>query len=225
MTTWTSYSHYFDLQANAYLSGQLALLETPPQALLEMSNPYDWQKRELIGGYLWDSSLYNGKYYLYWGPVPALLAAAVKLIGPWEVDDQYLLLFFVTGLAIALAGLLFRLRQIFFPRAPAWTLMMFTLLGGLNLPLLWLVNRPNVYETAIAGGQFFLLLGLLAAVRGMTSEESGGWLALAGLAWGAAIGCRVNNGLAIGWMVALVCLYLFDVPKAAIIGSYPWSAC
>ena len=217
-TTWTPYTHYFDMQADAFLSGQLSLLETPPQALLNMPDPYDWQKRQSVGGYIWDSSLYNGKYYLYWGPVPALLAAAVKLTAPWVVEDQYLLLFFVSGLAFALAGLLFRLRQSLFPRAPAWTLFALTLLGGLNLPLLWLVNRPSVYETAIAGGQFFLILGLYGAVRAVTTQKNDGWLALAGFAWGAAIGCRVNTGLAIGWMVAVVCLYLIYRAK----GSRNW---
>ncbi len=217
-TTWTPYTHYFDMQADAFLSGQLSLLETPPRALLNMPDPYDWQKRESVGGYIWDSSLYNGKYYLYWGPVPALLAAAVKLIGLGVVEDQTLLLFFVSGLAFALAALLFRLRQSLFPRAPTWTLLALTLLGGLNLPLLWLVNRPSVYETAIAGGQFFLILGLYGAVSAMATQNTGRWLALAGLAWGAAIGCRVNTALAIGWMVATVCLYLIYRAK----GRYNW---
>ena len=216
ITFWTPYSHYFDMQADAFLSGQLSLLETPPQDLLDMPNPYDWEKRELIGGYIWDTSLYNGKYYLYWGPVPALLAAAVKLSGPRVVDDQYLLMFFVLGLAISLAALLFRLRQALFPRVPAWTLLILTLLGGLNLPLLWLVNRPNVYETAIAGGQLFLILGLFGAVCAMTTQESGGWLALSGVAWGAAIGCRANTGLAVGWMVVVVCLFMIKRAKGRL---------
>ena len=218
LARWTPYTHYFDMQADAFLSGQLSLRETPPQALIDLPNPYNWQKRKLVGGYIWDSSLYNGKYYLYWGPVPALLAAAVKISGPWVVEDQYLLLFFVSGMAIALAALLLRLRQSLFPRAPAWTLLAFTLLGGLNLPLLWLVNRPSVYETAVAGGQFFLILGLYGAVRAMTARDRDAWLALAGLAWGAAIGCRVNTSLAIGWMVAIVCLYLFNRAK----GRHHW---
>jgi hypothetical protein len=165
--TWVSYSAYFNRQANAFLAGQLDLLEKPPAALLALAQPYAWENRATVGGYLWDASLYKGKYYLYWGPVPALLAAAAKLVHPAVVEDQYLLFFFYCGLAIAMAALLHWLRGAFFPRSPAWTVLLFTLVAGISAPVFWLINRPNVYETAIAGGQFFLLLGLLAALRGL----------------------------------------------------------
>jgi hypothetical protein len=117
-------------------------------------------------------------------------------------------MFFLAGLTLVLATLLHWLRKTFFPEAPAWTLLPLTLVGGLNAPLLWLVNRPSVYETAIAGGQFFLLMGLYAALRGLAVKDGKGWLALAGLAWGASVGCRINDAAAVLWLVALAGLYL-----------------
>ncbi len=62
------------------------------------------------------------------------------------------------------------------------------MLGGLAAPVLWLAGRPSVYEAAIAGGQFFLLLGLYGALRSdwifpETRSRSAGWLLLAGLGW------------------------------------------
>jgi hypothetical protein len=210
LTTWVSYSHYFDRQGEAFLAGQLYLLETPPAGLLALPNPYDWQRREAIGGYLWDSSLYQGKYYLYWGPVPALLAAAGRLASHRVVEDQYLLFVFIIGLAASLAALLHELRRSFYPSAPAWSVPLLAAVAGLSAPVFWLVNRPSVYETAISAGQCFLILGLMAAVRGLRPERpQWGWLGLAGFAWGAAAGSRVNTALAIGWMAALTCLYLW----------------
>ncbi len=211
LVKWTAYSRYFDRQADAFLAGQLSLKEKPPAELLALADPYDWQERERlsIGNYIWDASLYNGKYYLYWGPVPALFAASVKLAAPVVVEDQYLLYFFICGLSLALAGLLYWLRKFVYPSAPGWTVLLLVLVGGLGTPVFWLVNRPSAYETAIAGGQFFLVLGLLAALRGMAGERRHrGWLVLAGFAWGAAIGCRADTLLAIGWMAGIVCLYL-----------------
>jgi hypothetical protein len=206
---WISYTRYFDRQADAFLSGSLALLDKPSDQLSALANPYDYHNRAGIK-YLWDVSLYQGKFYLYWGPVPAVLAAAVKLIHPGEVQDQYLVMFFVTGLTLVLAALLYWLRKTFFPKAPAWTVLLFTLIGGLSTPMLWLINRPSVYETAIAGGEFFLVLGLYAALRGMLAQPETGrsWLIVAGLAWGAAVGCRVNDAIAVIWLAGLTCLYL-----------------
>lgn len=206
MTTWTPYSSYFDKLGSAFYAGQLHLLERPPDALLALDNPYDYRNREGIG-YLWDALLYQGKYYYYWGPVPGLAVWMVKLIaGPQVVvEDQHLILAFTTGLNLVVALLLLRLRAVLYPNVPAWTLLALVLLAGLAVPVLWLVNRPSVYEVAIAGGQFFLLLGLFAAVRYVTRlNSSPAWLLIAGLAWGAAVNCRLNLALAVGFFCLLL---------------------
>jgi len=60
----------------SFLRGQLSLLEEPNPQLTELQNPYDPAQRTVP--YHWDASYYKGKYYLYWGPVPALAFAAVE---------------------------------------------------------------------------------------------------------------------------------------------------
>lgn len=210
LTRWTPYWGYFDLQAEAFRAGELALLEEPPQALLDLPNPYDWRAREGIP-HLWDATLYQGKYYLYWGPVPALVALGVKVFAPGVVvEDQFLLFGFFTGITVCLGLLLHWMRARLFHGVPAWTGGVLLLAGMLSLPPLWLINRPTVYETAIAGGQFFLLAGLYAALRGAESlEERGGraWWLAAGFAWGAAVGCRFNYGLVVVFLFAVFAGY------------------
>jgi hypothetical protein len=210
MVVWTPYSAYFNRQANAFLAGQLSLLEKPPAALLALADPYQFQNRTGVGDYIWDSSLYKGKYYLYWGPVPALMAASVKLFHPaWVIEDQYLIFFSIAGLAIVLAALLYWLQKNYFPHIPDWAVMGLTLLSVLNTPVFWLINRPAVYETSIAVGQFFLILGLYTGIRGMHCEKYRVLLmAFTGLFWAAAIGSRVDLGFGIAWMIFLICLFL-----------------
>lgn len=198
MTTWTPYTSYFDRLGQAFLAGQVALLEKPSPELLALENPYDWRAREGIPQ-LWDATLYQGRYYLYWGPVPGLVAAGMRAVTGAVIEDQALILLFCGGLVIVFALTLALLREKLFPHAPAWTLLLLTLFCGLSVPLLWLVNRPSVYETAIAGGQFFLFLGLYAALRALLGAGNPrGWLALAGFAWGAAVNCRLNLAFAVG---------------------------
>ncbi len=67
--SWPNETSYYDLLATAFSHGQLAVDLQPDPALLTMENVYEPGNREGIP-VLWDASLYNGKYYLYWGPLP-----------------------------------------------------------------------------------------------------------------------------------------------------------
>jgi hypothetical protein len=222
MVTWTPSTTYFDRLANAFLAGKLSLLEKPPAALATLENPYQYKNREGIGGTLWDSSYYKGNYYLYWGPVPGLMAAAAKIISPtWVVEDQYLVIFSIAGLACVLAALFYTLQKKYFPRIPGWVILGATLLGGLNTPVFWLVNRPHVYEVSIAMGQFFLILGLFTVVLGIESNKHQIlFLTITGFAWGAAICTRLDLAPGIAWMTLLIFVWLiFQLRKRLVPAS------
>ncbi len=205
----TPHTRYFDQLADALLQGSFALLEEPPIELLALENPYDWKLREGLE-YIWDASLYNGQYYLYFGPVPALAGLLIKiLLGDIVVTDQALFMFFFTGFVITFAALIYWLQRMFFSQTPDWTSAMFIFLGGLCLPVLWLVRARYVYETSIIAGQFFLVLGLYAVLRGIESNNgAGAWLMVGGAAWGAAIGARMNLSPGIGLMMLVVIIFL-----------------
>ena len=204
---WTPYSRYYDRQADAFLAGQLALLEQPPAALAQVPDIFNWRAREGID-YLWDASYYQGKYYLYWGPAPALVAAGIKLIHPGVVEDQILVMIFISGLGMVLSALFHWLRKTYFPSAPGWTILLFTLTTVLCVPVFWLVNRPSVYEAAIAAAQCFFLLGVYAALRGVYANgKRPGWLILAGLALGCAVASRFSYVFAVVF-IALVILFV-----------------
>jgi hypothetical protein len=204
----TPYSSYYDLQADAFLGGQLALIEEPPDELANLPDVYDKSQRDGID-YLWDASYYKGKYYLYWGPVPALVAAGIKIIKPMVVEDQALVLIFMSGLAITMAAFFHWLRKTFFPAAPNWLVFLFTLTSALCTPVLFLLSRPKVYEAAIASAQFFLILGLFGAVRGIVDEKyKTTWLALAGIGLGASVGSRFTNIFAVIFISIFLVLVL-----------------
>src|SRR6476620_7262446 len=62
-------THYYDLGAEGFRAGHLYLAVQPSAALLGKANPADLTNRPL---WLWDALLFNGHYYIYWGPVPTL---------------------------------------------------------------------------------------------------------------------------------------------------------
>ena len=74
---WPLYNNYYNLLAEGFRKGQLNLTTSPSEELLAKANPLDATNQSL---WLWDVSIYGGKYYLYWGPVPAILQALGKSI-------------------------------------------------------------------------------------------------------------------------------------------------
>ena len=166
---WPVYGAYYNELADGFARGQTALLLEPSPALLALPDPYDPAVNE--GFRFHDAVLFDGRYYLYWGPVPAVLLAAYKAVSSagsdLPVGDQSLVFAFACGLVVAAALLLGWVRARLFPHRPAWTMAAGVGLVGLVGPVPFTLARADVYEAAILGGQCFLLLGLFAALRGL----------------------------------------------------------
>lgn len=202
---WFPYQHaYFDRLADAFLSGQLNLLEQPDPRLLALADPYPYQNRQGVN-YLWDVSFFDGKFFLYWGPTPGLLLAMAKLIARTHIEDQVLAAAFLGGLAGLLGWLAGAMWREFARKSNPSGFFLLLLAGGLNLYMLWPTGRPGVYETAILAGQFFLLGGLLAlfyALRGPGLRP--GLTLVGGACLALAVGSRVTLAVVVGWLVLAV---------------------
>lgn len=67
-----SHAHY-ERQFDAWQHGQLALRAQPDAALLALDNPYSIEARNASGApYLYDTVLFEGQYYSYYGIAPLL---------------------------------------------------------------------------------------------------------------------------------------------------------
>mgnify|MGYP003341686041 CR=1 FL=1 len=71
----TEHAEIYGLLARGFLRGQLDLDLVPDPALTAAANPYDPALRPKVW-YPHDASLFNGKFYAYFGPAPAVLAYA-----------------------------------------------------------------------------------------------------------------------------------------------------
>ena len=206
---------YNDLAA-AFNAGQLALLIEPDPALAALENPYDAKQRANVP-FEWDLSYYQERYYLYWGPVPALVLAPLKALFQDALPGQTGLLIGSLGVIGLLGWLAVMVRDGFFPRFPRTLVGVFILAAGINLPFMFLVSRPQVYETSILFGQMFLLLGTIGLLRAFLADAvRPGWLAVAGLGWGLAVGSRYSLVGAVG------VLTLFALLRCIQHGSRRW---
>jgi hypothetical protein len=215
-TYWPKTTNYYDMLASSFQHNQLSLRIKVDPVLLAMPNPYDIYAREALPQvtYLFDGSFYKGAFYLYWGPVPALLLAPFKFAFPGEIGDQVLVFAFISGLFIFESLLILGIWKRLFENLPAWTVLTGILLAGLITPMTWMLNQPQIYEASIASGQFFLIGGIYFAFTALDKPASSIWRwVLTGIFWGAAVGSRNVLALPVLFLTLMIILWLFRSRK------------
>jgi len=202
---WPVYGSYYDRLSDGFLAGHLNIPVAIAPELLAAKNPYD----SINSAHWWgDASYYKGKYYIYWGPLPALLQAAAKSLLDIRhaIGDLYVALFFLCLGVLFGAQLVERVARRLFGSVsrPLVALGILTLV--LSNPTLHAVTTTGTYHVAIVSAQTCLLGGLVAAFDVVWRSASPGdrrvKLMLAGLGFGLALACRVTVAPA----VAIFCV-------------------
>ncbi|MFN8381193.1 MAG: hypothetical protein U0V02_04600 [Anaerolineales bacterium] len=224
-TTWLNRTSYYDLLATAFSHGQIALEVLPDPALLELESLYELNSREGIP-FLWDASLYKGKYYLYWGPAPALLLTLFKLGYTQPIGDKALTFIFIIGILIFITLLILEIWRNYFPKTPRWAILLGIAFASLANPLLFVLMRGLIYDAAIISGQFFLIGGLYWLFISFNRSSSKYLFFLAGLFFTLAVGSRTNLALTILFLSVVVLIWTLKTQKnnaflAMVIFSMP----
>jgi hypothetical protein len=205
----------YDLMADGFQRGHLYIAQRPSPKLLAQEDPFHPDNKPL---WMWDATLYQGRIYLYWGPVPALLTWAYKAVTRHAgvISDQTLTVAFAVGRLFAGAGLLLGLGRFIRMRQPAWIVGLAIAVFGLTSPVPFIVARPYVYEACLMAGQCFLFAGMAFAFWGLAhpSRRIAKFI-VAGCFWGLAIGSRVTMSIPIPLMIlATVGLIWFYVDRS-----------
>ena len=179
--------------ADGFLAGQTSFAEEAPPELAKLANPYDPAQNAPYKKYH-DVTYYRGRYYLYFGPTPAVvLLAPWKLLTGASLPQNLAVVVFAWGAAAMSVVLLREIRRRWFPATPAWLMLAVALAAVFGTLLPMLLRRPLYYELAIASACFF---GLTALWCGLKAEIEVRhrlfWLAGAGLCLGLTVGARPN---------------------------------
>lgn len=185
-------SNYWHL-SDGFLQGQLHLPVDPDPVLLKLENPFSRFERRKIP-YMWDASLYKGRYYLYFGPVPALVAyIPFKLFFGFYPSDNFVI-FSCSLLAGSLLYLACRLVSQRLTRTPPpgpeplWFLY---IVFASSLPL---QLGGGMYVVAATCAMLFQVIAIISLLMLMTNESRRSWWAIAaGLAIVGAVGSRPTH--------------------------------
>jgi hypothetical protein len=138
--------------AEGFLRGQLSLSEEPDPRLSQLPDPYNPAQNYSVRVH--DTSLYNGKLYLYFGPVPAILAYLPYHFLTGSFPDQRwvtaafcTLSFFVLSLLLILATAPVSASEVF-------RVNLLILLTGFGNLFPYFLARSGMYEVAISAGSF-----------------------------------------------------------------------
>ncbi len=196
----------YALLAAGFLKGQLSLDLAPPPELVAAKNPYDPAQRPRVL-YLHDASLYQGRYYIYFGPTPAvLLFAPWRLVTGRDLPSPYAVFVFVSLAYVGLLTIFAGIVRTHFPaasRLAQWAGVI--ALGGATM-LVPLVRRPGVYEVAIACGCACMAWGLYCAWRARFSTRPVAWATGCGVLFGLAVAARPTFG--VGALAAVLIMNL-----------------
>lgn len=202
--TWEAHAQYEDL-ADALIDGHVYLNMEPPEFLKKMDNPYDTELRfklaaEAGESCLFDFAYFNGKYYCYFGIVPALLFfVPFKLITGTGLPTWVPVLF--CGLAYCILAYVF-LYQLITKMKLRVSYGLYILLTSVFIcgsAILYLIHFGNVYSMPIILGLCFGIAGLSAWLGAKNSEGGSpkkGLLVLGSVCMALVIGCRLQLAVA-----------------------------
>lgn len=196
-STWPEMSRYYDDLARAFLRGHVYLDVEPSAALRAVADPYDATARKqdpelkTFVDEVYDLSYYRGKFYVYWGPVPALLVSAVRSFSAHPIGDHILTFAFLVGVLFFTVLIILEVWRGLYAEVPFLLALVGMTAAGLAHPIPAMLSNAAIYEATIAAGQFFLVGGLYFAVTGQKAPAgSRSKLIVAAALWALAAASR-----------------------------------
>jgi hypothetical protein len=171
---WQHHYQYQDL-AKAWSEGSLSLTDEPSSELLAMDNPYDTNLRDSENiSFRWDSSFYNGKYYVYYGVLPEIL-----FYFPWYIvthqDFSTYIGIFILGVVL-IAGMFHLLSSVvqrWFKNTSFLLYLMTAVTSCIGCGVLLGMIRPDFYTMPLLMAVDLSIWGLSFWVKSVTRDETG----------------------------------------------------
>jgi len=224
---------YYNALSDAFLAGQLHLLIKPREELLALPDPYDLNLN--LPYRLHDASFYKGKYYLNFGPTPALfLFIPFRLIFQLNIPQDVAIAILGFGGLVWFVLLINYFIRIYFPDTHFWVFFIAIVCSSFCNVIPFISRRPEVYEVAIASGYFCLMAAFYWLISGVFGKQVIPWrLYLGSLFFGLAVGSRphlifASFFLILAWWKILKEQYHYKIKKSLkeFIGLFaPFAVC
>ena len=197
-----NHHNQYEKCSTCFLQGRLDL-DYPKDAhrLNALQNPYEPAQRKAAGvTFRWDTTFFQGRYYMYFGVVPVVLvfvpyqAVTGRALKTWRATRLFTILFAFSVFSLSR----FWARR-FCPRL-SWGLHLALASATVCIGVWYFADAPSLYCTPIAAGALFTVLFLRLLSAAAFSEHSRGvtdLLVFTGALCGALVfGCRPTMAMA-----------------------------
>lgn len=169
---WPHHKQYQEL-AEVIAQGHFDLNADPSEGLLNADNPYDTIYLQANGiDYLADYAYYEGRYYVYFGVVPELLLyLPAYLISGHHMPNYAAVFLFYCGFILAVFALYREVIQRWFSRTPYCLYLILCTLTVCCGNYLFVIARPDLYDTPIMAANMFTAAGLMFWIKGKNAES------------------------------------------------------
>ena len=182
---------YYNLLVDGFLDGHLYIKADPDPQLLALLP----EQRPGTAPFKLDASLYQDRYYLYFGVVPVVtLYLPYALLTGHDMPEAVAAFLFLSLAFVIVTACWWGLRQRFFPRLHGFWFVLGIAALGICTAAPSTLRRPMFYEVAIGAGYAFSMAALWATFRVMarSGRTRWWWLFISGVSVGLAIGARAN---------------------------------
>ena len=183
--------------------GSLYLKQEPSEEFKNLENPYDFITREnppIIRGrdFVWDSAYYNGKFYVYFGILPAIMIfLPYFLITGKYLQTSFVCLGVSVIILILLKEILCKFIKRYFEELPFKLVVLFLITLFAGSMILYMNGAARVYELLILSGVCFVLAGILCVLKSMEEPEKRyRYIFLSCFFMALSVACRPTNLLA-----------------------------
>lgn len=180
-------ANYYKLLSDAFLKGQLSLLVQPAPELLKLANPYD--PIQNLPYRLHDASLYKGKYYLYWGPFPAIM----RIISAQQFDQDFMIVLYIFLASFFFYKIAALIREKYFKNISDFLFYSICAAGIFNGMSIYMLTVSGIYYEAIVASMAFSSAGLYFFLKSIEEDSASSSLFLCGLFFSFAVASRVSS--------------------------------
>lgn len=174
VSPWPHHKQYQEL-AEAMAEGHFYLDFEPSEGLIQAENPYDTIYLQANGiDYRADYAYFEGKYYVYFGVVPEILLYLPYYLLTGEHLPNYIAVFlFYSGFLLAVFALLWEIVKKWFSKTPFFVYLMISVLTVCAGNYLFVIARPDLYDTPIMAANMFTAAGFWLWIRGKYTLSAG----------------------------------------------------
>ena len=191
---WSTYAYIteYDDLAVSLSEGHYYLDYDVSEELKRAENPYDYTYRDVnqVKSY-WDTAYYNGKYFCYFGVTPVLLLyLPYYLVTGMNLNNVVAALIFAIMIWLSVIWFMHECILSFFPEAPLWFWFVGSVFLGYNVQLVYLYQRPDMYDIPILAGNALLFAGLSCWLHSLRSKRKRLFMVLGSTCIALLAGCR-----------------------------------